>query len=89
MREIVNKTRRPVKVPLPGGKLLHLGPGKTGQVSDKAAESPAFRALVGDGSIAVVGESEHHAGGRSPAQNGHEATHGHPQPTVVTVRGNR
>ncbi len=89
MKEIVNKTPRPIKVPLPGGKVLHLGPAKTGQVSDRTTESPAFRKLLDEGAIAIVGELEHHGGGPAPSQSGHASKHGHPQPTTVTVRGNR
>ena len=29
--EILNKTKRPLRIPLPGGKRLHLAPGKTGR----------------------------------------------------------
>ena len=36
MKVIRNLTRRPLRVPLPGGKLLHLGPGKEGRVGDDA-----------------------------------------------------
>lgn len=89
MKEIVNRTPRPIQVPLPGGKRLHLGPGKTGQVSDKAAELPAFRKLLEDETIAFTGDAEQHPSGPAPASGGHESTHGHPQPTVVTPRGNR
>ena len=89
MKEIVNRTPRPIQVPLPGGKRLHLGPGKTGQVSDKAVELPAFRKMLDDETIAFTGDSEHVPGGRGPSGVGHESTHGHPQPTVVTPRGNR
>ncbi len=57
--EISNKTKRPLRVPLPGGKKLHLGPGRTGQISPKAAEHPPLKKLIDDGEIEVVG------GGRS------------------------
>ena len=40
MRTVRNTTQLPVRVPLPGGKTLHLGPAKTGQISDQAAEGP-------------------------------------------------
>ena len=36
--DITNKSRKPLSVPLPGGKKLFLGPGKTGQVSPKALD---------------------------------------------------
>jgi len=88
MKEIVNKTQRPVRVPLPGGKFLHLGPVKAGQVSDQATQLPSFQRLLKEGTIELVGE-----GSRSvdavdgPAQ--HASTHGHPPPTVILPKGNR
>ena len=37
MKTITNKTQRPVAVPLPRGKKLHLGPGKAGQIAHNIA----------------------------------------------------
>jgi hypothetical protein len=48
---ITNKTRRPISVPLPEGKKLFLGPGKTGQVTPKSAAYPPLRALVDAGDL--------------------------------------
>ena len=56
MKEIVNKTQRPVRVPLPGGKFLHLGPAKAGQVSDQATQLPSFQRLLKEGTIELLGE---------------------------------
>ena len=39
MKTILNKTMRPIKVPLSGGKVLYLGPSRTGQVADRATEA--------------------------------------------------
>ncbi len=90
MKIIRNKTGKPVKVALGQGKVLHLGPGKTAQVSAHATESPALRALVDAGTIEIVGEG---SGGSAPApEKGspvRESTHGHPQPRVVLPKGNR
>ena len=49
MKQIVNKTQRPIRVPLPGGKHLFLGPAKAGQVSDQAVNAPSFQKLVAAG----------------------------------------
>jgi hypothetical protein len=46
MKTVSNKTQRPVSVPLPRGKTLHLGPGKTGHISSKAVEYPQLKNLV-------------------------------------------
>ena len=46
--DIRNLTPRPLKIPLPGGKVLRLGPRMTGQVTPKAAESEGVKKLLGD-----------------------------------------
>ncbi|RFC48622.1 MAG: hypothetical protein DVB23_000490 [Verrucomicrobia bacterium] len=48
---ITNKTPKPLSVPLPGGKKLFLGPGKTGQVTAKAMEHPPLVKLLEAGDI--------------------------------------
>ena len=49
--DIINKTRKPLSIPLPGGKKLFLGPGKTGQVSAKALQHPPLVKLIEAGDI--------------------------------------
>ena len=49
--DITNKTNRPLNVPLPSGKKLFLGPGKTGQVNAKALEHPALAKLIEAGDV--------------------------------------
>jgi hypothetical protein len=49
--DITNKTRKPISVPLPGGKKLFLGPGKTGQVTFKALKHPELMKLLESGDI--------------------------------------
>ncbi|HUF63845.1 MAG TPA: hypothetical protein VMN36_17335 [Verrucomicrobiales bacterium] len=62
--DITNKTGKPVSVPLPGGRTLFLGPGKTAQVTAKALEHPPVAALLEAGDIvAVSGASKPRAGG--------------------------
>jgi hypothetical protein len=48
---ITNKTLKPLSLPLPGGKKLFLGPGKTGQISPKALEHPALAKLLEAGDL--------------------------------------
>jgi hypothetical protein len=63
MPAVSNKTRRPLSVPLPGGKTLHLGPGKTGQISAKAVGDARLKKLVDAGEIEIVDdESRPNAG---------------------------
>jgi hypothetical protein len=71
--DITNKTRKPLSLPLPGGKRLFLAPGKTGQVSPKALEHPLIAKLIeagdietGAGGTKVKGGSS----GRGPAHPG-------------------
>ena len=49
--EITNKTRRPIKVPLPEGKKLFLGPGKSAQIQAKAADHPPLKELLEAGDL--------------------------------------
>jgi hypothetical protein len=51
MTTIANKTPRAIAVPLPRGKKLHLGPGKTGQIAANDSEHPPFKKLVEAGEI--------------------------------------
>ena len=63
MKEIRNTTSKPLRVPLPQGKTLHLGPRHTGQVAPQALEHPPLRELVESGELDILGEGE--------AQHGH------------------
>lgn len=65
---ITNKTKRPLKVPLPGGKKLFLGPGKTGQITSKAAEHPPLIELIEAGDIETDGAS---SGQKSTSSDSH------------------
>jgi hypothetical protein len=54
---IKNTTKKPLSVPLPGGKRLFLGPGKEGQIRARADEHPAVAALVEAGELEIVPDS--------------------------------
>lgn len=56
MKTILNKTQKPVSVPLPQGKRLFLSPGKIGQIASKASDHPPLVALVKAGEIEILGE---------------------------------
>ena len=62
--DITNKTKKPLSIPLPGGKKLYLGPGKTGQVTPKALAHPPVAKLIEAGEIATA------EGGHKPKQGG-------------------
>ena len=65
--EIINKTKRPLKIPLPGGKKLFLVPGKPGQISPKAADHPPLVKMVEAGEVELVdsGKSQGSSGSGS------------------------
>ena len=54
MATITNKTPRPLSVPLPGGKKLHLGPLKSGEISPKAVDHPPVQKLIEAGDVEIV-----------------------------------
>lgn len=89
IRTVVNKTRRPIKISLPRGKILHLGPGGSGQVHDDALERPSVAKLIEAGEIEVLGEGASSAAGERASPRLNESTHGHPPPKVVKPKGNR
>ena len=49
--DVINKTNKPLRIPLPGGKKLFLGPGKTGQVTAKALQHPPLVKLIEAGDV--------------------------------------
>ena len=69
MPTVSNKTHKPLSIPLPGGKKLHLGPGKTGQVTAKAVDDPRLKKLVEAGEIEVVSDDTRTAGGPGGEKN--------------------
>lgn len=89
MKTIVNKTHRPLRVPLPRGKVLHLGPDATGQVSHNNLEHPPFQALVEEGVVEIQGDGTSVEAASAPGGNPSTETQGHHPPTGSQVRGNR
>jgi hypothetical protein len=77
MKTVSNKTQRPVSVPLPGGKTLHLGPGKTGNISSKAVEYPQLKKLVDAGEIEVLGEGSEAIDGARGGKKRGTSMHGY------------
>jgi hypothetical protein len=89
MKTISNKTRVPLKISLSGGRTLHLGPLKTGQISDDRTNDASIQRLVKEGKIELGGNGASSRGQGGPIAVAQEATHGHAQPTVVLPKGNR
>ena len=55
---IKNTTKKPLSVPLPGGKKLFLGPGKEGKIRARADEHPPVVALVEAGELEIVPDTD-------------------------------
>jgi hypothetical protein len=91
MKDIRNATLRPLRVPLPHGKVLHLGPHNTGQVPASALDHPPFQKLVEAGEVEVLGEGAHES--RHPLKEerdtGGPAGGGRPQAGVTHSSGER
>ena len=89
MKTIVNTTPSPVRVPLPRGKVLHLGPLKSGQVSHKDLDHEPLKKLIESGQIEVQGDGPGveatHEHSRGPSVR----TRGHHPATVSPVKGDR
>jgi hypothetical protein len=67
MKTIVNKTKKPLKIRLPGDKTLFLGATRRAQMRDDALEHPPVKKLLEAGSIEVLDASAQHAPGKGPA----------------------
>ncbi len=89
MKIVSNKTNRPIRISLAGGKILHLGPFKTGQIADTAAERPAVRKLLEAGQIEIHDEGKHSQAGADSGGAPQEAQRGHPQKTSLGSKGDR
>lgn len=57
MATITNKTDQPLTLPLSGGKTLHLGPGQTSEVAERALKSPKVQSLIEAGEVEATGKS--------------------------------
>jgi len=72
---VTNKTRRPLRVPLPGGRTLHLGPGKAGRISSKDAEYGAIQKLIAEAAIEIGDAGEDAQTATSPRSGSASGRH--------------
>jgi len=77
MAAVTNKTAKPLSIPLPRGKTLHLGPRKSGQISSHDLEHPALKRLVDAGTIEIVAEDSGSGGGDGGGTQGRAPMGGH------------
>ena len=89
MKLIRTVTLEPVRVPLSGDKVLHLGPSKDGEVAEETLERPAFRKLVDRGVILIVGDGSLDDPDYVEAAHPRQATHGHLHATNIKPSGDR
>lgn len=89
MKVIRNTTRAPMRVPLGGGRFLHLGPGQSGSVSDDAPGLPAIARKIEAGELELVGAEDGHVESGPSAGSPREFAHGHGHPTRIPPKGNR
>lgn len=60
-KSIRNKTARAVKVPLPDGKALRLGPHQTGHISHHDLDHPPLKELIEEGTVEIEDVDENEA----------------------------
>ncbi len=89
MKSIKNKTNGPLRVPLPRGKVLHLGPQRTGQINDPAADHPPFKKLVEDGKIEIVEEGAQAAASAGVGSAVHVSSQGAGPKNTMRKTGDR
>ena len=90
MKTVINKSRRPLKLHLSQGRVLHLGPGKTGQIVTQDAERGAIREMVENGLLEIVSGDPTHGGPRKGGSGGISPdSHGHHPAIGAKKRGDR
>ncbi len=89
MKTIQNTTHSPIRVPLPRGKVLHLGPHKKGQIADHAAEHPKLQKLIEDGTLELVDEGGRRESADRAESPVHDSPHGVGPKTMVKKAGDR
>ena len=67
MKTIVNKTRRPLRIKLSQGRVLHLGPNKDGRIGDLDAERATVTQLIDAGDVQIFDDT---GSGRSRGTGG-------------------
>ncbi len=89
MKSIINKARRPLKIQLSRGRVLHLGPGKEGQIATQDADRESFKKLIEAGDVEIVGEGSGPVTSSGNTASGHPDARGHHPSTSIKKRGDR
>ena len=88
MKTIRNNSNLPLRVSLPRGKVLHLGPKASGQVHPDALERPAVKRMLEAGDLEVVDDAEARTGGDG-SKSSNPSAQGHPPGTRMHRKGDR
>lgn len=89
MKTVKNKSHKPLRVPLPRGKTLHLGPNQEGQVTAGTLEHGPFKKLVDAGEIEILGDGGKALPHAPKGEGGHASSQGHGHPTTAFQTGER
>ncbi len=89
MKTIVNKTLRPLKIPLSRGRVLRLGPRKEGQIGTQDADRESVKSLVASGDVKVIDDVFHADGSRPGPQGTRRLSQGRRATFSIAKRGDR
>jgi len=89
IKNVINRTRKPIRISLPGGKTLYLGLAGRGQVPDDALERPALRKLIEAGEIEVIEPDSRPAAADEGPIPMRRSTQGHPGMKDTPRKGER
>jgi len=89
MKSIISKARRPLKIRLSRGRVLHLGPGKEGQIATEDADRESFKKLVEAGDVEIVGEGSGPVTSGGNVASSHPDSRGHHPSMSIKKRGDR
>ena len=89
MKTIRNKTHAPVRVPLPRGKRLHLGPDQEGQIAHTDVDHEPLQRLVESDVLEIIDDQSAAAAAHEHDKGPHAETHGHHRQTGSSSRGDR
>ena len=89
VKTIRNTTHAPIRVPLPRGKVLHLGVGQQGQISHNDTDHAPLQAMIDEGVVEILDEPTATSGDHEQGKGPQADTHGHHPPVGSPVRGDR
>ncbi len=89
MKTVLNKTNRSLRIRLSGGKVLHLGPGKRGQIATQDADRESLKSLISAGELELVGEGVQTGETTSADPSRTPDTHGYNPGVGIKRRGDR